>query len=356
MSSDRFDVLERFAPLFEAPERSFDAFLRRRDRRRRNQRVTAGVVGIAVFVAMVWVATTGGPFDRTKVDTGTTVTPSPERVGSIGLPPEGATPSTPERGELVLSFSGPSGGSSSQAWVYADGRMIWEREGDLPGGANEVTTGLLEQRLTPEGVEFLRSEIISTGLFGHDLTLVSEHGLTWGTIEVRNADRIVSVDWYDPSFQKEGATIATPEQASALERLGARLADPVSWLPASAWEDKEIRAYVPSIYAVCYMGSQPPLERSRILSLLPQPAADLLRAKDTTRSEGEDPLSITYCSGLKTDEARALADILAEEVALRGPYALGYWIAAPGSRPGSGVHIGFEPTLPHGQRICLECG
>jgi hypothetical protein len=53
MSSDRFDVLERFAPLFETPEPSFEGFLRRRDRKRRNQRIAAGVVGIALFVAPV---------------------------------------------------------------------------------------------------------------------------------------------------------------------------------------------------------------------------------------------------------------------------------------------------------------
>lgn len=65
MSYDRIDVLDRLAPLFEAPEPSFEAFLRRRDRKRRNQRIAAGVVGIAVFVAAVWVVTTAGSFDRT---------------------------------------------------------------------------------------------------------------------------------------------------------------------------------------------------------------------------------------------------------------------------------------------------
>ncbi len=53
MSNNRFDVLERFAPLFEAPEPSFEGFLRRRDRTRRNQRIAAGAVGMAVFLASV---------------------------------------------------------------------------------------------------------------------------------------------------------------------------------------------------------------------------------------------------------------------------------------------------------------
>ena len=32
----------------------------------------------------------------------------------------------------------------------------------------------------------------------------------------------------------------------------ARIMDPWSWLPATAWEDPEIRAYVPSTYLVAF--------------------------------------------------------------------------------------------------------
>jgi hypothetical protein len=48
-----------------SPSYSFDDLGRRRDRKRRNQRIAAGVVGIAVFVAAIWVVTTAGSFDRT---------------------------------------------------------------------------------------------------------------------------------------------------------------------------------------------------------------------------------------------------------------------------------------------------
>ena len=48
-----------------SPSYSFSDLGRRRDRKRRNQRITAGVVGIAVFVAAVWIVTTAGSFDRT---------------------------------------------------------------------------------------------------------------------------------------------------------------------------------------------------------------------------------------------------------------------------------------------------
>jgi hypothetical protein len=49
-----------------SPSYSFNDLGRRRDRKRRNQRITAGVVGIAVFVAAVWVVTTAGSFNRTR--------------------------------------------------------------------------------------------------------------------------------------------------------------------------------------------------------------------------------------------------------------------------------------------------
>ena len=92
--------------------------------------------------------------------------------GFVGLPPVGAKPSAPESGELVLRWTGGSethakphwrGGFSAPfvgAWVYADGRMIWWRDGEVPDSANDVMSGFLEQQLTPEGVELLRSEVV----------------------------------------------------------------------------------------------------------------------------------------------------------------------------------------------------
>jgi Tol biopolymer transport system component len=77
--TDRFDVLERFAPLFDAPEPSFEDFLHRRDRKHRNQRIAAGIVGIALFVAAVWIVTTGWSFNRTQ-QPAIQPTPSPTAI------------------------------------------------------------------------------------------------------------------------------------------------------------------------------------------------------------------------------------------------------------------------------------
>jgi WD40-like Beta Propeller Repeat len=64
--TDYRTVLERdLARVGPAPF-GFDDVARRRDRKRRNQRIAAGVVGIAVFVAAIWIVTSGGWFDRTQ--------------------------------------------------------------------------------------------------------------------------------------------------------------------------------------------------------------------------------------------------------------------------------------------------
>ena len=103
--------------------------------------------------------------------------------GFIGLPPEGATPSAPESGELVLHWLGEERDPRLErrhppplvrAWVYADGRIIWSRGEPalrVPEGATELTSGYLEQRLTPEGVELLRSEVV--GLLDRSRALLS---------------------------------------------------------------------------------------------------------------------------------------------------------------------------------------
>jgi hypothetical protein len=356
MSDDRFDVLERFERLVQAPEPSFEGFLRRRDRKRRNQRIAAGVVAIAIFAAPVaWIATNGRPSDRTETPgaNGPTVAPDDaDRVGLIGLPPEGATPSTPSRGELLFGGGfGHTGGDPGQShvYVYADGRLIWYRWDGYPA--------LLERRLTPEGVELVMAEVIATGLFDHDLHLLSAPGLYFGAIEFRNEDRLVHVTW-DSSTSPEGVTeeIPTPEQVSALQRLDARLADPASWLPASAWVDPENKAYVPSRYEVCYNTAQPGIELSRVWASFPQPAEDLLRTWDRTHNEMVDMTGVVHgdawCSDVATEEVRALARILEdagtqENGQLLGTHMFGYVVRSKDPADGTYVRVVIAPLLPH---------
>ena len=267
--------------------------------------------------------------------------------GFVGLPPVGATPSAPESGELVIQYridtDGRKGTGEARAWVYADGRLITLRR------------GFLEQRLTPDGVELLRSEIVSAGLEHYQ---PAPGPWIHNVIQVRIGDRLAG---YHANFP---------------ERLRGRLADPASWLPASAWEDRQIRAYVAPRYAIKYVALPKTLERSRILSLLPPPAEDMLRSKDAVAEYGQQGspafpplLPITaYVSDLTTKEARALAQAL-DEAGLKRDERSGelvYSFEIPGTsvdppRPEKGpvrneVFIFFWPYLPNGESICTECG
>ena len=71
------DRAERAAMSVDELDQPYDALLRRRDRKRRNQRITAGVVGIAVFVAAVWIVTSVGSLDRSE----TPAVPGPAETG-----------------------------------------------------------------------------------------------------------------------------------------------------------------------------------------------------------------------------------------------------------------------------------
>ena len=213
----------------------------------------------------------------------------------------------------------------------------------------------------------MRSEVITSGLFGRDLHLDAIEGLPSGVIEVRNADRLVRVVWGD--LPDSDPAIATAEQARALERLDGRLADPSVWLPAGASEDREIRAYVPSKFSVCYEGMEDPVPASRILASLPRAAEDLLRSADRTRVESGPSVDgegtrdwVQYCSEVTLDEARALAEAFDDDPGFeKDPvveaYGLVYQTAiGPSGTSDPTVWVAFEPILPHGDIPCSPCG
>jgi Tol biopolymer transport system component len=71
-------VLERAGANAPAPDLHLERILRRRDRRRRSQRIAAGAVGIAVFLAAVSIVLDPAWMGRT-----TTTTASPSAVGGV---------------------------------------------------------------------------------------------------------------------------------------------------------------------------------------------------------------------------------------------------------------------------------
>ncbi|MGZ8582531.1 MAG: TolB family protein [Actinomycetota bacterium] len=185
------------------------------------------------------------------------------RVGFVDLPLDGATPSTPESGELVLSFYGSAEGiPRSKVFVYTDGRLIWQQEADLPSVRTSARPASSNNASRPRASSCCGPRSPRPEVFGDELDLATH-----------------------------GPLDATP--GSALERLVPRLTDPASWLPASAWVDREINAYVPSRSEVCGYGRTQRIER--ILSQLPVPASGL-------RAGG--------CSDVTTEEARRLAEAL----------------------------------------------
>lgn len=307
--------------------------------------------------------------------------------GFIGLPPLGATPSAPESGELVLHWVGDSATHAKPNWkgdvnppfaetlVYADGRVIWQRDGLRPQDPLQPS-GYLEQRLTPEGVELLRTEVAglldrSRALLepvpaadgpaankgGLTLFVPEEYGelATWGAVESSADGSFVRLQWVagdphdfedDPRSPWPGAS-ATPEQVSALRRIDALLTDPASVLPSSAWAVRDVRAFVASNYAVC-ITSPTSKDVSQLLPLLPARAADLLRNKSWTRTYVD-----SHCAKLTTDEAREVAGAVSGLPRHAWPLALIYDIADAGTW--SATMIEFDPYLPHG-RFLLHGG
>jgi hypothetical protein len=75
---DERERYERAFRQFQMTEPAWEILVDRRDRKRRNQRIVAGVVGIAVFVAAVWIVTSVSSLDRSE----TSVVPAGDVTGS----------------------------------------------------------------------------------------------------------------------------------------------------------------------------------------------------------------------------------------------------------------------------------
>lgn len=109
---DERELVHRAVQALVREEPSFEGLTERRDRKRRNQRIAAGIVGIAVFVAAVLIVTSGGVFDRTQSPavpggaesgpavTGPTVT-GPAETGATALEPTEAIGPVPETDYLL---------------------------------------------------------------------------------------------------------------------------------------------------------------------------------------------------------------------------------------------------------------
>jgi dipeptidyl aminopeptidase/acylaminoacyl peptidase len=107
------------------PAGGLEGLERCRDRKRRNQRITAGVVGIVVFVAAIWIVTSGGSFNPTQQPA---VQPTP-------TPPPGTAPEIGylidlNTGEMIQLPKSIAGGGYA---VSPDGTMVAYTSGDDAG-------------------------------------------------------------------------------------------------------------------------------------------------------------------------------------------------------------------------------
>ena len=168
----------------------------------------------------------------------------------------------------------------------------------MPEAANRWSSGLLEQRLTPEGVELLRSEIVSTGLFEHDQPagrMSSPHNV----IQVRIDDRLVRV--------QRRTFLSGCASGSRIRRRGCRQA----------------RGRTVGSGRTCPPGTRSgtgPAPNARTLPHLVSATRNgrgLLRAKDAVPRQGDigypgfPPHPVTrYHSVLTTEEARAVTQAL----------------------------------------------
>jgi hypothetical protein len=287
-----------------------------------------------------------------------------ESVGSAcpntrGYIIEGSVPAAPEQhaaggadaagtSELVAKmhvvFHG-AGGHQDWLYLYTDGRLLT----DAPPGWSERS----EQRLTPDGVELVRAEIISSGLFDPEQPPPGSRQSEEATrIQVRNGDRLVDVGW-----------VPDREWSPDFLRVVERLRSLESWLPASAWADAEATTWLPDRYAICTggPGSEPP-EWSDVMPLLPAAAAALLdaapRLDEFTREI--DPAAYedffggdeSRCFDLTTEQAQSLAASLNAELTPQESHALGIPIDAPTET----IVLLFMPILPHGVPECACLG
>lgn len=335
--SDYTKIFERAKARYEPPDLPMEGLMKRRDRKRRNQRIAAGIVGMAVFVATIWVVTTGLPFDQSQTEgvpggqgtgsgeTGPAVTgptdAGPTETGpaatedgwdGTGLPPEGAVPSTPVEGEVIAEFRREwppdAPGGRGFVYVYADGRVIsYSADGDV----------LTEQRLTPEGVDVVRSG----GPFGHPI--------------------------YNGPMRFLLQADGTLSPAEVFEAAG-------------AWADPEPRQYVPARYAICYAERDFHIvDPSAVVRFLPARAEALLHGKERTYEHATlDPATTassptSTCFEVTTEEARALAEILSDagfekSTSFAGPTGEGLrFLPADGAE--DAVSVVFAPLLPHGE-------
>jgi Tol biopolymer transport system component len=226
--------LEQAEREFAPPGGSFDGFLRRRDRKRRNRRIRAGVVGMAMFVAAVWIVTSVGSLDRSETsavpgsaETGPAVSNCVvTRCTETGPvpptpPPAGIAPETTRylidlnTGEITQLPKSIAGG-----FLYAvspDGTMVaYISQGDAGTGqvfiasldGTDVRQVTHDQREAGEPAWSPDGEAIAYTSRDRDLGNIFVLDLATGeTSQVTNEKPTTATDLGSPQFSPDGGSI-----------------------------------------------------------------------------------------------------------------------------------------------------
>jgi hypothetical protein len=310
-----------------------------------------------------------------------TPTPRPPAPASapVVFPPPGIEASTPSTGEVIVSFYAEDvSGSGRSHWerisidVYADGRIIWSRcssteskDDDHPidwTGTDEgcvlpptvdasdgLSTGWVQQRLTTEAVEVLRTELLATGLFEgkwESVTPNSTDLIDWMFVDVRDGNRMrnIRVDYQTLDFNPP-----TPRQLAGLEHLQEIFLNLEGWFPASAWAEREVVPFVPSSYSF-YSKRGPAKALLRAASsgtpLEPLEPADLPAPADRL-------LTRKGCSVVTLDEAQAILAAFEAVGITRSAEMSNADLTAFLVRDGEdGAAVYFQPNMPDSSASC----
>jgi hypothetical protein len=286
--------------------------------------VVGAVVAVGIFAGLDALRSSDKPpLASTQRDQAVT---TPSRQPSFTLEGLEEQPSEPAVGELVLNLQGPG-----DLAIYADGRVIW-RIGD-------GDPGYLQVRLTPEGVEALRSRTVSTGLFEQNQGLTLDPRDEPGSMEVRHGDRSVILIWGDRSAVRSSAkqvdleriSTASAEVERELIELVMFLRDPTAWrLPGRTYVQHEAVPFVPSRLMVTYDLGKPDW------STLPSPAREVVRAN--LQALGDEG-----CQVISPDQAEEMARALAQ-AGIHGGYSRQRGLFG---FEGAGSFVHSSPALPH---------
>jgi len=285
----------------EALEALIEEARQRTRRRRRKYAATAAVLAI-VGVALSIIFTRPGQSED----------------ASAGLPAPAAAPDQDEAATVIAHDV-----RMHWAWVvaYADGRVIWQfDEAGIKGGYARQDP-LFERRLTPDGVDLVRSGAIQPS------TLLDEAS---------------------PASCAEGDAICPiPSTLSAV--------------PAGTWADSEINTYEPSRWAIGAL-SEAEIDRFPAAAQAVLRGAEraiynnvfLLYLVDPDRYSPSESLELTTAevSALRAALIDAgIPEVSATEAAVsdgRTPFVSPDWISL-----GNQVNLYLAPILPHGEPVAF---